>query len=96
MVPRGLPDMTGLLDPNSLQVLEQLKLGKITIRQAAELLKVEPALLAYEFAAKVNIFIFHRFFGFFPFVIKKKICRNTIACKKIFTATYLDICEVLR
>lgn len=44
---------SSVLDAGSLHILEQLKYGKINIRQAAELLKVEPTILAYELAAKV-------------------------------------------
>ena len=44
---------SSVLDAGSLHILDQLKLGKINIRQAAELLKVEPTILAYELAAKV-------------------------------------------
>ena len=36
--------------------MEQLKFGKINVRQAADLLKVDPTILAYELAAKVSIF----------------------------------------
>ncbi len=52
----GSPSMvpsSSILDAGSLHILEQLKYGKINIRQAAELLKVEPTILAYELAAKV-------------------------------------------
>ena len=45
---------SSILDAGSLHILEQLKYGKINIRQAAELLKVEPTILAYELAAKVR------------------------------------------
>jgi len=51
----GSPSMvpsSSILDAGSLHILEQLKYGKINIRQAAELLKVEPTILAYELAAK--------------------------------------------
>ena len=40
-------------DPSNQEVLEQLKNGHITIRQAAELLGIEPALLAYQLSGKV-------------------------------------------
>merc|ERR1712111_125203 len=43
---------SSVLDTGSLHILEQLKFGKINIRQAAELLKVEPTILAYELASK--------------------------------------------
>merc|ERR1711997_786731 len=43
---------SSILDAGSLHILDQLKYGKINIRQAAELLKVEPTILAYELAAK--------------------------------------------
>ena len=48
---------SSILDAGSLHILEQLKYGKINIRQAAELLKVEPTILAYELAAKVCVMI---------------------------------------
>ena len=48
---------SSILDAGSLHILEQLKYGKINIRQAAELLKVEPTILAYELAAKVFVMI---------------------------------------
>ena len=54
----GLPTMipaSSVVDARSLHILEQLKFGKINVRQAAELLKVDPTILAYELAAKVNI-----------------------------------------
>lgn len=47
---------SSILDAGSLHILEQLKYGKINIRQAAELLKVEPTILAYELAAKAADF----------------------------------------
>ena len=46
---------SSILDAGSLHILDQLKYGKINIRQAAELLKVEPTILAYELAAKVTV-----------------------------------------
>jgi len=55
----GAPSMvpsSSILDAGSLHILEQLKYGKINIRQAAELLKVEPTILAYELAAKAADF----------------------------------------
>ena len=48
---------SSVLDTGSLHILEQLKFGKINIRQAAELLKVEPTILAYELASKVMVMI---------------------------------------
>ena len=54
----GSPSMipaSSMVDAGSLHILEQLKFGKINVRQAAELLKVDPTILAYELAAKVNI-----------------------------------------
>ena len=52
---------SSILDAGSLHILEQLKYGKINIRQAAELLKVEPTILAYELAAKVFLMILTNF-----------------------------------
>ena len=40
-------------DPSNQDILEQLKNGNITIRQAAELLGIEPAVLAYQLSGKV-------------------------------------------
>ena len=40
-------------DPSNQEILEQLKNGQITIRQAAELLGIEPAVLAYQLSGKV-------------------------------------------
>jgi hypothetical protein len=56
---------SSVLDAGSLHILEQLKYGKINIRQAAELLKVEPTILAYELAAKVDVskFAFNSLFS---------------------------------
>ena len=48
---------SSVLDTGSLHILEQLKFGKINIRQAAELLKVEPTILAYELASKVMVIL---------------------------------------
>ena len=45
-------------DPTNQEVLEQLKNGQITIRQAAELLGIEPAVLAYQLSGKV---LFYKF-----------------------------------
>ena len=53
----GSPSMvpsSSIIDAGSLHILEQLKFGKINVRQAAELLKVDPTILAYELAAKVS------------------------------------------
>ena len=47
---------SSVIDAGSLHILEQLKFGKINVRQAADLLKVDPTILAYELAAKVSIF----------------------------------------
>ena len=44
-------------DPSNKDVLEQLKNGQITIRHAAELLGIEPTLLAYQLSGKVNILL---------------------------------------
>ena len=40
-------------DPSNQEILEQLKHGLITIKQAAELLGIEPALLAYQLSGQV-------------------------------------------
>ena len=53
--PPSMVPSSSVLDTGSLHILEQLKFGKINIRQAAELLKVEPTILAYELAAKVAV-----------------------------------------
>ena len=55
--PPSMVPSSSVLDTGSLHILEQLKFGKINIRQAAELLKVEPTILAYELAAKVMVII---------------------------------------
>merc|ERR1712223_745007 len=55
--PPSMVPSSSILDAGSLHILEQLKYGKINIRQAAELLKVEPTILAYELAAKVCLFL---------------------------------------
>ena len=60
---------SSILDAGSLHILEQLKYGKINIRQAAELLKVEPTILAYELAAKVFVMILTRVVSFIPFFV---------------------------
>ena len=51
-------------DPANQEVLEQLKNGQVTIRQAAELLGIEPALLAYQLSGKVLLFIIRKFVSF--------------------------------
>ena len=60
---------SSILDAGSLHILEQLKYGKINIRQAAELLKVEPTILAYELAAKVFVMILTTVVSFIPFFV---------------------------
>ena len=60
---------SSILDAGSLHILEQLKYGKINIRQAAELLKVEPTILAYELAAKVFVMILTAVVSFIQFFI---------------------------
>ena len=60
---------SSILDAGSLHILEQLKYGKINIRQAAELLKVEPTILAYELAAKVFVMILTTVVLFIPFFV---------------------------
>lgn len=51
--PPSMVPSSSVLDAGSLHILDQLKFGKINIRQAAELLKVEPTILAYELASRV-------------------------------------------
>ena len=40
-------------DPNTKQILESMRSGSINIKQAAEALGMEPAMLAYQLAGKV-------------------------------------------
>ena len=47
------PSATLWTDPSNQEVLDQLKNGQVTIRQAAEILGIEPALLAYQLSGKV-------------------------------------------
>ena len=42
-------------DPNNQKVFDDLKDGQITIKQAAELLDIDPELLAYQLAGKVSM-----------------------------------------
>ena len=41
-------------DPNTRQILESMRTGAINIKQAAEALGMEPAMLAYQLAGKVG------------------------------------------
>jgi len=41
-------------DPNTKQILESMRSGSINIKQAAEALGMEPAMLAYQLAGKVS------------------------------------------
>ena len=41
-------------DPNTKQILESMRAGAINIKQAAEALGMEPAMLAYQLAGKVS------------------------------------------
>merc|ERR550532_1335071 len=41
-------------DPNTQQILESMRAGSINIKQAAEALGMEPAMLAYQLAGKVG------------------------------------------
>ena len=41
-------------DPNTRQILESMRTGAINIKQAAEALGMEPAMLAYQLAGKVR------------------------------------------
>ena len=41
-------------DPNTQQILESMRSGSINIKQAAEALGMEPAMLAYQLAGKVR------------------------------------------
>ena len=45
-------------DPNTQQILESMRSGSINIKQAAEALGMEPAMLAYQLAGKVNFLFF--------------------------------------
>ncbi len=47
------PSATLWTDPSNQEVLDQLKNGQVTVRQAAEILGIEPALLAYQLSGKV-------------------------------------------
>ena len=63
----GSPSMvpsSSIIDAGSLHILEQLKFGKINVRQAAELLKVDPTILAYELAAKVSTRLIKKLLSF--------------------------------
>ena len=42
-------------DPSNQDVLDQLKNGQVTIKQAAEILGIEAAVLAYQLSGKVNM-----------------------------------------
>merc|ERR1711953_492659 len=48
-------------DPNTQQILESMRTGAINIKQAAEALGMEPAMLAYQLAGKVGNVVFHFF-----------------------------------
>ena len=41
-------------DPNTRQILDSMRNGVINIKQAAEALGMEPAMLAYQLAGKVR------------------------------------------
>ena len=41
-------------DPNTKQILESMRSGAINIKQAAEALGMEPAMLAYQLAGRVR------------------------------------------
>ena len=41
-------------DPNTKQILESMRAGAINIKQAAEALGMEPAMLAYQLAGRVS------------------------------------------
>ena len=43
-------------DPNTKQILDSMRSGAINIKQAAEALGMEPAMLAYQLAGRVNTF----------------------------------------
>ena len=42
-------------DPGTKQVLESMRSGAINIKQAAEALGMEPAMLAYQLAGRVSL-----------------------------------------
>ena len=42
-------------DPNTKQILDSMRSGAINIKQAAEALGMEPAMLAYQLAGRVRI-----------------------------------------
>ena len=42
-------------DPNTKQILESMRSGAINIKQAAEALGMEPAMLAYQLAGRVRL-----------------------------------------
>ena len=51
------PSAATWTDPTNQDVLDKLKNGQVTIRQAAELLGIAPAVLAYQLSGKVLLFI---------------------------------------
>ena len=50
----SFPTSTFWTDPNNHQVLEQLKDGKINVKQAAALMGMDPAALVYQLSGKVS------------------------------------------
>lgn len=50
----SFPTSTFWTDPNNHQVLEQLKDGKINIKQAANLMGIDAAVLAYQLSGRVR------------------------------------------
>jgi hypothetical protein len=50
----SFPSSTFLTDPNNHQIFEQLKEGKINIQQAANLIGIDAAALAYQIAGRVK------------------------------------------
>ena len=54
------PPPTCRTDPNTQQILESMRAGSINIKQAAEALGMEPAMLAYQLAGKVGTINLHK------------------------------------
>lgn len=53
-LPSSFPPAAFLTDPNNHQIFEQLKEGKINIKQAATLMGIDAASLAYQIAGRVK------------------------------------------
>ena len=72
-------------DPNTRQILESMRTGAINIKQAAEALGMEPAMLAYQLAGKVGNVVFH----FFSFNLSKSIFSFSILIFKFNFSIFL-------